>query len=490
MKIHEREDFLAELTRQIKETAFCSQSDVALGKDLLALTARTIADMAQTSIEEVGFVLCDERLWCYDPLSGVWGHLPFSYVKGWAQEIDGSPTVDRNGEPTTISISNNKARGIMECVRADAHLRNDNFFESAPAGMGFTNGFLTIRSGVLMFDKHKASNRLRHAFSFAYDAEQEITHWIEFLSSLFECDIDKGAKISTIQEFMGACLMGNATQYQQCLVLFGAGANGKSVLCDAIEQVFDRSQIATCTPNKWSQEYYAASLRDVNINIVSESPTSYGESDIFKAVISGDRIAGRQPYEQVATFHPRAGHVFSCNELPSSGDNTVGFWRRFLVLTFNKDFTKSSKRKTKEEILKALGGERVGIIEWAMRGYRRLVQQGTYTTPLSHGAAMNNWKVTNDGVQDFIVNCCEAGGGERLSDLGDIYRTWASKTGRKPLSDRRLSNRLRAAGVAVKRQSTGMVFLLSAKAQSDWSDFEDVAAALAANNNGASAGGI
>ena len=148
-------------------------------------------------------------------------------------------------------------------------------------------------------------------------------------------------------QFVGACLLGIAWRYQKCIVLIGEGANGKSTLIDILRALFEASKVAAIPPNKLTDQYYVAELVGKVINLCAETPKSeLRDSDKFKSVVTGDWTSGRAPYKPVAHFQPIAGHMFGCNTLPGTDDQSKGFWRRFVVVTFNRVFAEHEQSKT------------------------------------------------------------------------------------------------------------------------------------------------
>ena len=67
-------------------------------------------------------------------------------------------------------------------------------------------------------------------------------------------------------------------------------------------------------------------------------------------------------------------------------DRTDGFWRRFVILTFNRSFKGDPNRDPNiaESILAA---ERPAIVSWFIDGAVRLLKARGYTIPPSHEAA-------------------------------------------------------------------------------------------------------
>jgi len=139
-------------------------------------------------------------------------------------------------------------------------------------------------------------------------------------------------------------------------------------------------------PQDWAQEYRRAMLVGKHLNAVGELPErEIIASEAFKAIVTGDPIVGRIIRESPMTFRPKAGHYFAANRLPGTSDQTEGFWRRFVVLTFNRNLKDDPTRDP--EIVSKLLTELPEIVSWLLEGAARLIRAKAYTIPSSHHAA-------------------------------------------------------------------------------------------------------
>ena len=111
-----------------------------------------------------------------------------------------------------------------------------------------------------------------------------------------------------------------------------------------------------------------------------------------RATRSTGGTSGKSPFD----FRPVAGHIFAANRLPGTADQSKGFWRRFLVVTFRRDFTNDPERDP--DMADRLVAERARIVSWMLDGAVRLFRQKDYTFPASHVTALETWRRTSDQV--------------------------------------------------------------------------------------------
>lgn len=84
-------------------------------------------------------------------------------------------------------------------------------------------------------------------------------------------------------------------------------------------------------------------------NLCADLPTSHiSSSTVFKAVVSGDGLTAQRKHQPAFQFRPFAQLLFSANSFPKSHDSSDGFYRRWLVVPFNRSFEGSSRRNKRE----------------------------------------------------------------------------------------------------------------------------------------------
>jgi phage/plasmid-associated DNA primase len=291
------------------------------------------------------------------------------------------------------------------------------------------------------------------------------------------------------------------------VILNGDGSNGKSVFMDVIKELFSPEVIRSLKPHEWNQRFSTAQLDGCKINIVNEVPSiDIAGGDTFKSVISGNRQKaerkGKDPYD----FKPDAGHMFACNKLPGTNDQSHGFWRRWLVIMFwvifderNRDVDLRSRLITPEELQ--------GIATMAINAAVRLLSRGGFDVPNSSESAKLEWMIESDQVMQFLRQCCDhchlkhnalcadadgkckitglpvddrkglcsgdgcpEHGSVDAEDVPDLiyptYREWSKAIGHKALASQNLSSRLRSLGYQ-KRNTKGRWFNLSVKPESE-----------------------
>lgn len=433
--------------------------------------ARVLLDALVSSSPEGRAVSSDGSLYVYN--GAVWNRIEHNTLVSMALLFDGLWLP--GDKPKRLTVGLTKAQSVANTVLLIHEIRKDKFFDKALPGIADKNGFWVIDEFGSDMLEHSPSNLCTWAYDFEIEPKSEPVKWLAFLNSLWRDDDDKESKVAALQEWLGCCLTGRSTSFSRCLLLVGRGGNGKSVIMDAISALWPEDRVTSASPKRWGHDYTIASMRDSSLNICAELPeyNALESSDMFKSVISGDRVSGRVIFQPPFSYLPRAGHIFSANALPSigSGDYSDGFFRRFLIMEFNRSFTSdyALERRSQDEILGELKEEQPAVVHWALEGAARLLRHGAFTLPESHRNTIAQWHADSDPVKDFTLACCGTGE-STLASLFSDFKDFCSATGRRHGSARGMAKRLRLLGYSGARRSGGTFFNLQSKMRAEWSD--------------------
>lgn len=389
------------------------------------------------------------EFWYYNQRTGLWSIIEKTIFSKRISLYAGALVGDK---PLHLS-----GGAINEAIKlaADYAARRD-FFNEAPTGVLFKNGFVVVRNGVIELLPHSPDHRAMYRFEFDYNPSCEPTRWLEFLEQVFTYpdesgdssedeseDLkkitkrqrqrvyaeDRAKRIAFLQEHAGASLLGEATLYGVCAVLYGETAsNGKSVYLDVIKAIFPKGSVVSVSPHDWTNRFYLAELAGARLNVVDELPNAeISESESFKSVATGGNIMVARKNQRPFNLVPNAGHLFACNALPATRDQTDGFWRRFTVIAFDRKFEEDKREIGLAKRL--ISTEIAGIAAWAIEGLARLQQTQKYACPESSLILKDEWKLESDQVRQWYNECTTPAGSMTPAEAYKSYSFWARQTG-------------------------------------------------------------
>ena len=315
-------------------------------------------------------------------------------------------------------------------------------------GFAFQDSIATVRDGGIVVEKLKPEHKVSKCADYA-PVEGDTPCWDAFLTRSFR---GVAGQIPLLQELFGLTMVGEMHRIQQCVMLHGPGATGKSVVLNVLTSLFPPELTCAVPPADWSKEYSRAEMTGKKLNVAGElSSIRSIQADIFKAVVAGDKISARRIYESTFSLAICAAHWFSANELPSTEDHTSGWYRRFVVLQMPNSVP-TAERNTR--LLNALEKEKAGIAAWALEGAARYFLMGSLTTPVSESgsvtpvgvAVLDEWRAERDTVAAWKAEFPDrAAGNEITHDTYKHYRTWCfDSSGGQPCNLPRFKNRLKS----------------------------------------------
>ena len=283
---------------------------------------------------------------------------------------------------------------------------------------------LNLKNGLFDIDTYELKPHSPSVFSINqlnvnYDNNARCALWLKSLSEIFEGDAER---IGLLQEYFGYCLT-RETDYEKALFLNGEGANGKTVILYVLEQLLGKDNISSVPLEKFNDFHYLARLSGSLANIsIETNAKSEVYDNTFKAVVTGDTISADAKYGQPFEFKPFCKLVFSTNNLPRVDDKTEGFYRRLLIIRFNRQFSKEERDpKLKYKIVK---DELDGVFIWALEGLQRLRKRGYFDDSRVMDEEIINYRMENNNVMNFVEDSCQM---EELSTIAntELYKRYA-----------------------------------------------------------------
>lgn len=211
-----------------------------------------------------------------------------------------------------------------------------------------------------------------------YDPDAKCPLWMEFLKTVLP---EKESR-HILQMYLGLCTFdrGKMTdKVENCLMLYGNGSNGKSVIFDTVSGIFGKENVSgmgLLSLIKGGDERMR-NIAEIDGKVVNVCPEIQakdisGYEDAFKALCSGEGQYGRKIGGNVYVVRNVPWLIFNMNSIPKSTDGSHGFFRRFLYVVFGYIVPDELQNK---RLAYDLRQEYPGILNWIMRGGKYLKQR-------------------------------------------------------------------------------------------------------------------
>lgn len=360
-----------------------------------------------------------------------------------------------NFEP---ACNNNKASEFFGIVSRTNVERPEFFTDTIEKKLNFNNGVLNL--DTMEFSHPTTALGFLWNLPFKYDPIATAPMFEKFMDDFTENDEKKKM---ILQEYMGYCLSGDSPRAQKFLTLVGEGSNGKSTFIEIMQAVVGGSS---------SKAYCALSLTDLAkqfertmlmgalFNIMDESETYIdgGVWEKLKNLVTGGTVNAAFKGKDAFQFDNKAKFIMLVNDIPKGANPNKGFYRRFLIVPCTALFEgKKVDRFIKDRIVSE---ELPGIMNFALRGYQRLVEQGyQFTVSDKVDEALREYQKDSNGVYAWCEENVQLKtetpkcnwqvtnhSGRVVASTGAMrkaFNDWAKDRGEKEIGEKSFSQRLK-----------------------------------------------
>jgi len=279
------------------------------------------------------------------------------------------------------------------------------FASTAPKPNRKQQTMINLANGTLRFTPEPiltAFNKqdfLKYQLPFIYDENATTQIFNKYLE---RCLPDVSAQ-KLLAEYLGYVFVNRETlNLEKALILYGTGANGKSVMFDIVTALLGRSNITSYSLESLCDDrgYHRAMIGDALLNFCTEVSSKRIESSYFKALVSGEPIEARLPYQDPVVMNKYAKLMFNTNELPTTSDTTEGFFRRFTIIPFKVIIPPSERDSNLAQ--KIISSELSGVLNWVIDGLNRLLLNKRFTHCESANNELCQYRHDADTVLSYI----------------------------------------------------------------------------------------
>jgi putative DNA primase/helicase len=227
------------------------------------------------------------------------------------------------------------------------------------------NGTFEISPEGTQLRPFDRSDFLTYQLPFEYNPQAKAPLFETYLNKVLP---DKERQM-VLAEYLGFIFIkhgSNRLKEEKALILYGTGANGKSVFFEIVSALLGTENTSNYSLQDLTNDngYFRAKLANKLVNYASEINGKL-ESAVFKQLVSGEPVAARLPYGEPFTLKQYAKLIFNCNELPKDVEHTNAYFRRFLIIPF--DVTIPPEEQDKQLHTKIIENELSGVFNVSIR---------------------------------------------------------------------------------------------------------------------------
>lgn len=326
--------------------------------------------------------------------------------------------------------------------------------------INLNNGtFVVTPKGINIkdFDRH---DFITYQLPFDYDPNAEAPIFIKYLNDVLP---DKQCQL-VLAEFLGYIFVpASVLKIEKTLMLFGTGANGKSVLYEIVKQLLGEHNVSEYSLQSLTdcKGYHRANLANKLVNYASEINGRL-EASIFKQLVSGEPVEARLPYGHPFILNNYAKLIFNCNELPKNVEQTDAYFRRFLIIPF--EHTIPEHMQDKQLARKIISSELSGVFNWVLSGLKRLLEQGDLSKCEAAFNAKKQYEIESDSVKQFLLDNDYVYHTTLFTQIKPLYleyREYCKNDGVQPVKKMNFKKRLKALEVVIEERNIGHVAFIT-----------------------------
>lgn len=347
-----------------------------------------------------------------------------------------------------FELNNTLRSEVLAASRAMTYTPRTEFNKD-PNLLNFKNGVVNVETG----------EEFNHDPRFLSTVQIPVEYWpgrgcpaiARFLKETLDPE-----QIKVVVKILGYLLLRNC-KYEKAFLLVGEGSNGKSTLLKLITTFLGRENVSQVSLQELTSDRFASShLYGKMANLFADlKADKINDTGYFKLLVSGDRIRAQKKHQQPFDFENYAKLIFSANRIPETSDDSYAYFRRWVILRFDRTFEGPAKDEDLIEKLTA-PEELSGLLNVAIGGLKRLkAEKGFEHTDIDEIKEM--YMEGASKIRDFINEQCTIDTTNpeltvTTFDLHGAYAAFCKQTGTAYLDITRFGEELKALGVKHKRK--------------------------------------
>lgn len=350
-------------------------------------------------------------------------------LRDWVAEASGDE-FRRRAAHYSASSRAGRVEAMLQVARARMVVGVEEL-DHHPYLLACRNGEVDLRTGEM-----HASDRahlLTRGIEAAYEPEAQSDLWERFLDTTFGGDADL---IAYVQRSIGYAATG-AVREHVAMVYHGTGANGKSTLLGAVQDLLGELAL-TAPEGLFTQSQHEphperiAALRGRRLVTCFELENRATLAEgLVKTLTGGDRLSAREMYGRRFDFAPTHKVVIVTNHKPRVRGTDESIWRRLRLVPFEHTVRPEDQDGSLRQRLVAEHGP--AVLGWIVRGAVAWFADGLGETRKVTQATAE-YRASQDAFGAFLEDCTEESPRARtpVGELWEAWRQWSEASGEKP----------------------------------------------------------
>ena len=285
------------------------------------------------------------------------------------------------------------------------------------------NGIINV--DTFEFSSHSPDQYFLSKLPVKYDPEATCPK----IDTFFE-QIVRAKDFPTLYEIVAYCVY-PAYPIHRAVMLVGDGANGKSTFLELLKEFLGRENVSSLSLQQLAISRFATSaLIRKTANVHADIPNKpLTDTGVFKQLVGGDTVGAEIKFGQHLTFANKAKMIFSANKLPKSNDQSIAFFRRWLIIVFPYIFTEFSDPKVDPTLLEKLvtPQQLSGLLNRALKALNELLDRNRFHSDAPVGVRAEEWQRQSSPIAAFFLDCLlEVDDNQAFLTKSEVYQAFVT----------------------------------------------------------------
>jgi putative DNA primase/helicase len=357
--------------------------------------------------------------------------------------------IETEAEEYENRISTYKVAEIINKIRRRTYVSRTEFDKDSNL-LNLKNGLFNIMTGRLVGHNPEYLSLVQLPIN--YDPKAKCPNILRFLGQVL-----RPKDVFTVLQVFGYCLYRTA-KYEKAVMCCGPGDNGKGTLIKLFQSFLGDRNVSYASIQDLNNDRFATAdlhgkLANVCADLKAEKLTNTGT---FKMLVSGDAIRAQKKHGQPFDFKNIAKLIFSANEIPESDDQTYAYFKRWIILLFDRVFQGEDKDTNLIEKL-TTEEELSGLLNLAIIALKQLIKVNGFTHVDDVRSIQKEYNQNASAIEDFLNSQCRLDVTDRdnYTICRDLYHSYVlhCKQSNKPhVSDNVFGSLLIAKGIKKERR--------------------------------------
>jgi P4 family phage/plasmid primase-like protien len=307
---------------------------------------------------------------------------------------------------------------------------------------------VTVDLRTFEYVPHDPENFITKLSPFPMDADATCPKWKDHLNRIMGGNQDL---IEFLQRAFGSTLAGD-NRNRKLFLLWGSGANGKSVTLETIQAVMGDYAMKTPAETLLVKRFESipndlARLNGARFVYTSEVSDGKKMAEALVKELTGDKfITARFMRGEWFEFPVTFKIFLATNHLPTVRGTDPAIWDRIMLIPFNVRIPED-ERRAREDLIDEFRVEASGILKWLLLGCHDWLLGGLNPPP-EVLAANVTYREQMDTLKTFFDDECILSEKAHVTskDLYAAYEKWAKDNGEDPITKTNFGKRLREKG--------------------------------------------